>query len=146
MLIFFFHSKKTVHEAHLELQKVYGDATLNGTTVISSVSSKMVISMLTTVRVKKEQKPSKTITLRHCSNEAITGERYRVQLMRLNGLLDEKGPQGEQRHEKKILQHDNTWAHVAKPVKIYLERLKWEVLPRFPYSPDIAASDCYLFR
>lgn len=49
-------------------------------------------------------------------------------------------------HEKVILQHDNARPHVAKPVKTYLETLKWEVLPHPQYSPDIAPSDYYLFR
>ena len=53
-------------------------------------------------------------------NETITGERY--------------------------LQHDNARPNVAKPVKTYLETLKWEVLSHPPYSPDIAPSDYYLFR
>ena len=69
-------------------------------------------------------------------NETITGELYRTQLMRLSRAL----------HEKVILQHDNAQPHVAKPVKTYLETLKWEVLPHPPYSPDIAPSDYYLFR
>ncbi|KAG5312025.1 SETMR methyltransferase, partial [Pseudoatta argentina] len=51
-----------------------------------------------------------------------------------------------QRHDKVILLHDNARPHVAKPVKTYLETLKWEVLPHPPYSPDIAPSDCRLFR
>lgn len=79
-------------------------------------------------------------------NETITGERYRLQLMRLSRALREKRPQYEQRHEKVILQHDNARPNVAKPVKTYLETLKWEVLPHPPYSPDIAPSDYYLFR
>ena len=37
-------------------------------------------------------------------------------------------------------------SHVAAPVKIYLETLKWEVLPHPPYSPDVAPSDYHLFR
>jgi len=78
--------------------------------------------------------------------ETITGERSRPQLMRLSRALREKRPQYEQRHEKVILQHDNARPHVAKPVKTYLETLKWEVLPHPPYSPDIAPSDYYLFR
>ena len=45
-----------------------------------------------------------------------------------------------------ILQHDNARPHVAKPVKTYLETLKWEVLPHPTYSPDITPSDYYLFR
>ena len=44
-----------------------------------------------------------------------------------------------------ILLHDNARPHVAKPVKTYLETLKWEVLPHPPYSLDIAPSDYYLF-
>ncbi|KAG5325771.1 MOS1T transposase, partial [Pseudoatta argentina] len=36
--------------------------------------------------------------------------------------------------------------HVAKPVKTYLETLKWEVLPHALYSPDISPSDFHLFR
>ena len=79
-------------------------------------------------------------------NETITGERYRTQLMRLSRALREKWPQYEQMHEKVYTRHDNARTHVAKPVKIYLETLKWEVLPHPPYSPDIAPSDYYLFR
>ena len=66
--------------------------------------------------------------------------------MRLSRALREKRPQYEQRHEKVILQHDNARPHVAKPVKTYLEMLKWEVLSHPPYSLDIAPSDYYLFR
>ena len=79
-------------------------------------------------------------------NETITGDRYRLQLMRLSRALKEKRPQYEERHDKVILQHDNARPHVAKPVKTYLETLKWEVLPHPPYSPDIAPSDYHLFR
>ena len=79
-------------------------------------------------------------------NATITGDWYRTQLMRLSRALREKRPQYEQRHEKVILQHDNAPPHVVKPVKTYLETLKWEVLPHLPYSPDIAPSNYYLFR
>ena len=34
----------------------------------------------------------------------------------------------------------------AKPVKTYLETLKWNVQHHPPYSLDIAPSDYYLFR
>ncbi|GJQ83620.1 hypothetical protein Trydic_g14334 [Trypoxylus dichotomus] len=50
-------------------------------------------------------------------NEAITAERYRLQLLRLSRTLREKRPQYEQRHEKVILQHDNAHHHVAKPTR-----------------------------
>ena len=79
-------------------------------------------------------------------NETITGERYRTQLMRLSRALCENRPQYEQRHEEVILQLDNARPHVVKPVKTYLETLKWEVLSHPPYSPDIAPSAYYLFR
>jgi len=79
-------------------------------------------------------------------NETITGDRYRLQLMRLSRALKEKRPQYERRHDKIILQHDNARPHVAKVVKKYLETLKWEVLPHPPYSPDLAPSDYHLFR
>lgn len=79
-------------------------------------------------------------------NETITGDLYRTQLMRLSRALKEKRPLFGERHDKVILQHDNARPHVAKPVKTYLETLKWEVLSHPPYSPDIAPSDYYLFR
>ena len=151
VLTFFFHSKKTAAEAHRELQKVYRDATLSGTTCCEwlrrckdgdfDVDDRPREGRPTTfedadVIYYELLKPNKT----------ITGERYRTQLMRLSRALCEKRPQYEQRHEELILQHDNVRPHVAKPVKIYLETLKWEFLPHPPYSSDIALSDYYLFR
>ncbi|KAG5320826.1 MOS1T transposase, partial [Pseudoatta argentina] len=53
--------------------------------------------------------------------------RYRLQLMHLSRALKEKRPLYAQRHDKVILLHDNARPHVAKPVKTYLETLKWEV-------------------
>ena len=79
-------------------------------------------------------------------NETITGDRYRLQMMRLSRALKEKRLEYAERHDKVILLHDNARPHVAKPVKTYLETLKWEVLPHPPYSPDIAPSDYHLFR
>ena len=45
-----------------------------------------------------------------------------------------------------ILQHDNARPHVSRPVKTYLQTLKWEVLPHPPHSPNIEPSDYYLFQ
>ncbi|KAG5324946.1 MOS1T transposase, partial [Pseudoatta argentina] len=67
------------------------------------------------------------------------GDRYRLQLMRLSRALKEKRPLY---YDKVILLHDNARPHVAKPVKTYLERLKWEVLPHPLY---LAPSDFHLF-
>ena len=66
--------------------------------------------------------------------------------MRLSRALKDEWPQYNDRHDKVILQHDNARPHVVKPIKTYLETLKWEVLPHPPYSPDIAPSDYHLFR
>ena len=131
VLIFFFHSKKTAAEAHRELPKVYGDAALSETTCrdwfrrFKDGDFDVIYYQLL--------KP----------NETIAGERYRTQLMTLSRALRKKRPQYEQRHEKVILHYDKARPHVAKPVKTYLETLKWKVLPHPPYSPDIAPSAYY---
>ena len=79
-------------------------------------------------------------------SKTITGERYRLQLMCLKRVLNEKRPEWENRHEKLILLHDNARPHVHSAVKNYIEGQNWEVLPHPPYSPDIAPSDYHLFR
>ena len=79
-------------------------------------------------------------------SQAITGDRYRTQLMRLNRGLKEKRQQYQERHKKVTLQHDNTRPHGARPVKTYLETLKWEVLPHPTYSLDVPHFDYHLFQ
>ena len=79
-------------------------------------------------------------------NETITGDPYQLQLIRLSRALTEKLPLYEQRHDEVILQSNNIRPHVAKPVKMYLEMLKWKILPHPLYSPDIAPSDYHLLR
>jgi len=71
----------------------------------------------------------------------ITGDCYRLQLMRLSRALKEKWPL----YDKVIMQHDNVRPYVTQPMKTYLETLKWEVLLHPSYS-DIASSDYHLFR
>ncbi|GFU28593.1 mariner Mos1 transposase [Trichonephila clavipes] len=78
--------------------------------------------------------------------ETIPGDRYRTQLMRLCRALKENRPQYIERHDKKILQHDNARPHVSKLVETYFETLKLEVLPHPLYSPDLYPSDYHLFR
>ena len=41
-------------------------------------------------------------------SETITEDRYRTQLMRFSKALKEKRPQYQERHDKVILQHENT--------------------------------------
>ncbi|KAG5325204.1 MOS1T transposase, partial [Pseudoatta argentina] len=69
-----------------------------------------------------------------------------LQRQKRKDFLQISMPLYAQRHDKVILLHDNARPHVAKPVKTYLETLKWEVLPHPLYSPDIAPSDFHLFR
>ena len=61
--------------------------------------------------------------------DSITGDRYRLQLIRLSRALREKRLKYEQRYDQVILLHDNARPHVAKIIKKYLETLKWDVLP-----------------
>ena len=108
VLIFFFHSKKTVAEAHRKLQKVYGDAASSAITYCDwfrrfkdgdfDVDDRPPEGRQKTfedadVIYYKLLKPNKT----------ITGEWYRTQLMHLGRELKEKRPQYEQEHEKVIL-------------------------------------------
>lgn len=76
----------------------------------------------------------------------VTGDLYLQQLMRLSQALKDRRPQYHDRHDKVILLHDNARPHVASQVKMYLEKLRWEILPHPPYSPDTAPSDYHLFR
>ena len=151
VMIFYFHSKKSAAEAHRKVQKNYGDAVLCETTC-RDWFRRFKDGDFDVDDRPREGRPK---TFEDADviyyelmerNETITEERYRTQLMRLSRALREKLPQYEQRHEKVILQHDNARPHVAKPVKNYLETLKWEVLPHPPYSPDIAPFYYYLFR
>ena len=125
VLIFFIHSGKTAAEAHREFEKVYGDAALSETTCRDWFRHFKDDDFYVDDR-PREGRP-KTFEDANViyyellkPNETITGEWYRMQLMRLNRALHEKQPQYEQRYEKVILQHDNARPHVAKPVKIYL--------------------------
>jgi [histone H3]-lysine36 N-dimethyltransferase SETMAR len=79
------------------------------------------------------------------SNEKITGESYRKQLIRLKRALIDKRPEWENRHNKLILLHDNARPHVHSSVVHYLKSTNWEVLPHPPYSPDIAPSFFFFF-
>jgi len=77
-------------------------------------------------------------------DDFITGDRYRLQLIRLSRALREKRP--DTNKDKVILLRDNAQPHIAEIVKKYLETLKWDVLPDPPFSPNIAPSDYWLFR
>jgi len=61
-------------------------------------------------------------------DDSITGDQYRLQLIRLSRALREKRPEYEQRHDKIILLHDAR-PHIAKVIKKYLETLKCFTAP-----------------
>ena len=44
-----------------------------------------------------------------------------------------------------VLQHDNATAHTALSIREFLVKINIPVLPRPPYSPDLAPCDFYLF-
>ena len=89
VLIFFLHSKKTTAEAHQELQKVYVDAALSETTYCDWFRCFKDGDF----DVDDRQREGRPKTFEDAdviyyellkSNETITGERCRTQLMRLS--------------------------------------------------------------
>jgi len=71
--------------------------------------------------------------------------RYQQQMRVLTAALLEKRPEWHNRHEGKILLHDNAPAHRTTATKKVLAGLGWEILPHPPYSPDLAPSDYHIF-
>ena len=109
VLIFFFHSKKTGDEAHRELQKVYGDAALSETTwrdwFFRCKEGDFDVDDLPREGRPETFEDADVIYYKLLKpNETITGERYRMKLLRFSRALREKRPQYEQSHKKVILQ------------------------------------------
>ena len=180
VLIFHFHSKKTVAEAHRMLLSTYGEAALSertcrewfqrfksgdfdvedrhGTEIMFPTSWSRERLNGVSLLVKscfKDDNPKRRKSWgmpKHASlsttrpniygakvmlsiwweqigvvyyellkpSETITGNQYRTQLMRLSRALKKLMRQYQERHEKVILQHDNTRPYVAIPIKTYL--------------------------
>ncbi|KAG5322234.1 MOS1T transposase, partial [Pseudoatta argentina] len=148
ILLHYFIQKKSAAEAHRILVQTYGDNALSDTTCSRDWFRRFKNNDFELENKERSGAPKKfqDKELEQLLDEKITGDRYRLQLMRLSRALKEKRPLYAQRHDKVILLHDNARPHVAKPVKTYLETLKWEVVPHPLYSPDIAPSDFHLFR
>ncbi|KAG5325792.1 MOS1T transposase, partial [Pseudoatta argentina] len=130
VLLHYFNMNKSAAEAHRILVQTYGDNALSDTTCRDWFR-----------RFKNNDF--------QLEDKERSGAPKKFQDKELEQLLDmhpEKRPLYAQRYDKVILLHDNARPHVAKPVKTYLETLKWEVLPHPPYSPNIAPSDFHLFR
>ena len=97
VLNFFFHSEKTGSEAHRELQNVYGDAALSETTChdwfLRIKNSDFDVDDHPREERPKTFEDANVIYYQLLKpNETTTGERYRMQLMRLNRALHEKRP------------------------------------------------------
>ena len=75
-------------------------------------------------------------------NTTINASYYCDQLERVETEIGNKRP----RVGKVRFLHDNARPHTAKLTREKLKELDWEILPRQPYSPDLAPSDYYLFK
>ncbi|KAG5315313.1 MOS1T transposase, partial [Pseudoatta argentina] len=168
VLLHYFNMNKSAAEAHRILVQTYGDNALSDTTcrdwfrrfknndfeledkersgAPKNFQDKELEQLLDEDPSQTLSELGKILQVDESTLSTITGDRYRLQSMRLSRALKEKRPLYAQRHDKVILLHDNARPRVAKPVKTYLETLKWKVLPHPLYSPDIAPSDYHLFR
>ncbi|KAG5318216.1 MOS1T transposase, partial [Pseudoatta argentina] len=170
ILLHYFIQKKSAAEAHRILVQTYGDNALSDTTCRdwfrrfknndfeledkerSGAPKKFQDKELEQLL---DEDPSQTLSelgkILQVDESTVSKRLKGLGMIQKQGhwvprALKEKRPLYAQRHDKVILLHDNARPHVAKPVKTYLETLKWEVLPHPPYSPDIAPSDFHLFR
>jgi histone-lysine N-methyltransferase SETMAR len=76
-------------------------------------------------------------------NLTATAERFCQQFRLLEETIQQKLPGWG---HGVILQHDNAGPHIANMTKAANQELDWEILPRLPYSQDLAPSDYHLFR
>ncbi|KAG5325823.1 MOS1T transposase, partial [Pseudoatta argentina] len=164
ILLHYFIQKKSAAEAYRILVQTYGDNALSDTTCrdwfrrFKNNDFELEDKERSGAPKKFEDKELEQLLDKHPSqtlselgkilqvDESTVSKRLKGLGMIQNRALKEKRALYAQRHDKVILLHDNARPHVAKPVKTYLETLKWEALPHPPYSPDIAPSDFHLFR
>ncbi|KAG5314671.1 MOS1T transposase, partial [Pseudoatta argentina] len=169
ILLHYFIQKKSAAEAHRILVQTYDDNALSDTTCRTwfrrlknndfELEGKERSGAPKKFQDKEleqllDEDPSQTLSelgkILHVDESTVSKRLKGLGMIQKQGhwvprALKEKRPLYAQRHDKVILLHDNARPHVAKPVKTYLETLKWEVLPHPPYSPDIAPSDFHLF-
>ncbi|KAG5315258.1 MOS1T transposase, partial [Pseudoatta argentina] len=168
ILLHYFIQKKSAAEAHKILVQTYGDNALSDTTCRdwfrrfknndfeledkerSGAPKKFQDKELEQLL---DEDPSQTLS--ELGKILQVDESTVSKRLKWLGMIQRQGhwvpyelkrPLYAQRHDKVILLHDNARPHVAKPVKTYLETIKWEVLPHPPYSPDTAPSNFHLFR
>ncbi|KAG5307528.1 MOS1T transposase, partial [Pseudoatta argentina] len=157
ILLHYFIQKKSAAEAHRILVQTYGDNALSDTTCSDwfrrfknndfELEDKERSGAPKKFQDKEleqlfDEDPSQTLS--ELGKILQVDESTISKRLKGLGMIQKQGHWVP--HDKVILLHDNARPHVAKPVKTYLETLKWEVLPHPPYSPDIAPSDFHLFR
>ena len=84
------------------------------------------------------------IRIDYCPPElTINAEYYSSLVQIVHKLLPEKRP-GKVSRRPLFLQ-DNARVHTAKTTVTTTKKLKWQLLPQLPYSPDLAPSDFHVF-
>jgi len=78
-------------------------------------------------------------------NETIESDKYCSQLDKLKVEIAKKCPKLINR-KGVVFHHDNVRPHTNLQTRQKLLVFGWDVLPHPSYSPDIAPSDCHLFR
>ncbi|KAG5326303.1 MOS1T transposase, partial [Pseudoatta argentina] len=143
ILLHSFIQKKSAAEAHRILVQTYGDNALSDTTCRDWFRrfKNNDFELENKERSGAPKKLQDTKIIQSVENRGVSPAMHPHRPQNQISML-----LYAQRHDKVILLHDNARPHVEKPVKTYLETLKWEVLPPPLYSPDIAPSDFHLFR
>ena len=77
--------------------------------------------------------------------KTINSTLYCQQLMRLKQAIKKKRPELISK-KAVVFHHDNARPHISLVIRQKLRYLGWEVLMSPPYSPNLAPSDCHLFR
>ncbi|KFD70534.1 hypothetical protein M514_17327 [Trichuris suis] len=73
----------------------------------------------------------------------VTASCYKAILRKLKTALARK--RRSKLHLGVLFHQDNAPAHWSRTVRTVLREFRWEVIPRPPYSPDVAPSDFFLF-
>ena len=76
-------------------------------------------------------------------NSTINKTRYCQTLDKLKRAINRKRP--ELREYRIIIHQDNARPHTALQTMEKIAKLGWTIMPHPPYSPDLAASDFFLF-
>jgi len=139
------------------LKRQYGEKTLSNVSV-SKWSSTFKKGRETVENEPYERRPRTSITSKKSDRvDTLIRENRRITVRELSGIpnisdgsVKTFSKDNHQEQEKKaqtslsILQ-DNACPHLAARTMDTIQKLKWNVLPHLPYSPDLAPSDYNLF-